>query len=153
MDDMKSDFAVKLEVFEPKSGNATLRVGIPAEALRALAENGIGQFGITDESMREVIEIGHLLVEVERDPITPRPITELQERQCANGDLKFEGWLGATAGSHWWDNRKRRHEALREQFASSMFTEVSEFVHDFEAANGVLELIKRAYDAGAGRST
>jgi hypothetical protein len=45
---------------------------------------------------------------------------------------------------------KELHRAARDSYVSEQFNLISEFVHSREDADGIAELLKAAYDAGAG---
>ena len=147
-----SSFNVMVEVFEPHTKETTIRIGIPVEALRALVENGIGQFHVVDDKLQDCCGVRAVFVEAVRDHQAVGVATGLQPLTSAHGQPKYEGWLGADAGSAWWDTREGRYAMKRDQYVYEQFNEVSEFVHDMEAARGVQALLRAAYDAGAGRT-
>ena len=60
-----NEMVVKLEVFDPNTQHTSLRIGIPVEALFAMAENGRGQIYVVDRKMTEVSGIGSLHIEPE----------------------------------------------------------------------------------------
>ncbi len=138
---------VRVEVFDLKEPTRTLRLNIPAEALRALAENGIGQLyvGSDDEKLRES-GVREVFVSVERMPIVGEP--GLREVKSAFGEPKLDGVVIGYADSAWWPAREARHAMRRSETVERLLQHVSEpgwELHDLR------RLLEEAFDAGSGR--
>lgn len=150
------DMPVKVEVFDPASKGATLRVGIPREALREMAVNGHGQVTITSTALADASGVYSLLIDVDRWPNDrPDAPTDLRETRSASGGPKVEGWLTGSADGQWYAHRDGNHARAREVFLErnrSAITNLIQAAQDEDALRALVEgLMASAFDAGAGR--